>query len=273
MHQSAPPNLVVFLTGAFVSHRCWDEWLPYFTRRGYTCYAPAWPHKAAPAAELRRQHPHSPIAANGLLDVLRTYTDFIRQLPSKPIVIGHSYGGLLAQLLLQQDMAAAGVAIESVPPQGVLVVSWSFVRSVLPSLGLLTSSKSSILLSFKHWQYAIANGLPLAEQQASYERLITPESKKMAWEALTKRARVDFTKPHAPLLLLAGSADRLMPAALNYANYRRYQPGHSVTDYQELPGRNHALLGLPTWTQDADLILNWLAKNTPPANGREPITA
>jgi len=109
---------------------CWDDWRSFFESQGYTCYAPAWPYKDAPAAALRRQHPHSPIAQNSLAEVLRVYTDFIAQLPGKPIVIGHSYGGLLVQLLRQQDTVVAGVAIESAPPRGVLVPSWSLLRAV-----------------------------------------------------------------------------------------------------------------------------------------------
>jgi pimeloyl-ACP methyl ester carboxylesterase len=255
----APPASIVFITGAFVTANCWDDWLAFFEHQGYACYAPAWPHKDAPAAVLRRQHPHSPIAQNGLLDVLKVYTDFIARLPAKPIVIGHSYGGLLVQLLLQQGTVAAGVAIESAPPLGVVAWSWALLRSVLPMLGLFSSLSTTFLPSFAQWQYAIANGLPLAEQQRAYERLLAPESKRVIRQALSRRARVDFSRPHAPLLFLAGSADRTMPAALNRANYQRYRHGQSITDYHELAGRSHAMLGQPTWPEDAALVLQWLA--------------
>lgn len=256
-----PPTapIIVFLAGAAVTTACWDDWRAFFTREGYTCYAPAWPHKQALAAELRSQHPHSPIAQNDLATVLRVYADFIAQLPTKPILIGHSYGGLLVQLLLQQGTVAAGVAIESAPPRGVVAFRWSLLRAVLPMLGLFSSLKTTFLPSFAHWQYAIANGLPLAAQRDSYERLACPESKQLIRDALSRRARVDFSRPHAPLLFLAGGADRLMPAALNRANFRRYRHAQSITEYRELPGRCHALLGQPTWREDAALIARWLA--------------
>jgi len=252
---------IVFITGAFVTHRCWDNWKPFFEQHGYMCYAPPWPHKAAPAAELRRQHPHSPIAQNGLPEVLQVYTEFIAQLPVKPIVIGHSFGGLLAQLLLQQDAVVAGVALASAPPRGVVVASWSLVRAVLPMLGLFSSLHTTFLPTFAQWQYAIGNGLPLADQRAFYDTLAAPESKKLIRGAFSSGARVDFRRPHAPLLFLAGGADRLMPTALNRANHRRYRHARSVTDYHELPGRSHALLGQPTWREDAELILRWLRRN------------
>jgi pimeloyl-ACP methyl ester carboxylesterase len=257
--------IIVFITGAFVTHHCWDEWRAYFERAGYVCHAPAWPHKEAPVAELRRQHPHSPIAQNGLREVLAVYSSFIQTLPRKPIVIGHSYGGLIVQLLLQQEAVAAGVAIESVPPWGVLALSWSLVRSVLPTLGLFSSTKTTFLPSFAQWQSAIANGLPLADQRAAYDHLVAPESKRVTREALSPLARVDFRRPHAPLLFLAGGTDRIMPAKLNYANYKCYRHADSITDYRELPGRNHAMLGQPTWPEDAALIVNWLVASLPVA--------
>ena len=212
---------------------------------------------------LRRQHPHSPIAQNDLAAVLQVYADFIARLPTRPIVIGHSYGGLLVQLLLQQGTVAAGVAIESAPPRGVVAFSWSLIRSVWPMLGLFSSLKTTFLPTFAQWQYAIANGLPLAAQRASYEQLAAPESKQLIRGALSRRARVDFNRPHAPLLFLAGTADRLMPAALNRANFRRYRHTGSITHYHELPGRCHALLGQPTWGEDAALVLRWLAAHAP----------
>ena len=259
MPSPPPAPVVVFIAGAAVTTSCWDDWKAFFECAGYTCYAPAWPHKDAPAAELRREHPHSPIAQNGLPDVLKVYTDFIAQLPGKPIDIGHSYGGLIVQLLLQQGAVAAGVTIESAPPRGVVVWGWSLFRAVLPMLGLFSSLKTTFLPTFAQWQYAIANGLPLADQQSSYERLAAPESKKLIRQALSCHARVDFRRPHAPLLFLAGSADRIVPAALNRANYRRYRHAASITEYQELPGRSHAMLGQPTWREDAALVLRWLA--------------
>ncbi|GAB3590424.1 alpha/beta hydrolase [Hymenobacter daeguensis] len=255
----APPRpVIVFVTGAFVTSACWDHWRAFFEGQGYACYAPDWPHKAAPAAVLRRRHPHSPIAANGLVDVLQVYVDLIGRLPAPPILIGHSYGGLLVQLLVQQGLAAAGVAIESVPPLGVVSLRWSFLRAVWPMLGLLSSARTTFMLSLAQWQLLIANDLPPTQQRANYEQLVTPESKRLLRQALSWSARVDFGRPHAPLLFLAGGADRLIPAALNRANYRRYRHAGSLTTYRELPGRSHGLLGQPGWPDDAALVLDWL---------------
>ncbi len=249
---------IVFITGAFVSSSCWDEWRAFFTGYGYHCLAPAWPYKDAPASELRRRQPDAQVAATRLRQLTEYYADFVARLPEKPILIGHSLGGLLTQLLLQRDLAAAGVAIHSVSPQGVITFKWSFYRSVWWPLGYFTPVAQSFLMSFKQWQYAFTNGMPRAAQRAAYEQFAVPESKRVSRDGLTSAANIDFRRPHAPLLFLAGSTDHIIPASLNYSNYRRYQHAGSVTAYRELPGRNHFVLGQPTWREDALCVLAWL---------------
>ncbi|QDA62338.1 alpha/beta hydrolase [Hymenobacter jejuensis] len=259
--ENVSAKTIVFITGSFVHNSCWDEWKTFFEDQGYACLAPPWPHKDASPAELRSQHPYSPIAQVRLADLLDYHTELIRRLPEKPILIGHSFGGLMTQLLVQRGLAAAGVAIHSVPPQGVITLKWSFIRSVTPALGLFTSTTKTYLMPFRHWQYTFTNGMPLAVQQETYEQLVVPESKLASRDGLTKVAKVDFAKPHVPLLFVAGSTDNIIPASLNYANYRRYKKhGDSVTDYKEFAGRNHFVLGQPTWQEDAAYISQWLTR-------------
>ncbi|TGE08381.1 alpha/beta hydrolase [Hymenobacter fodinae] len=258
------PKTIVFVTGAFVHHSCWDEWKTYFEAQGYICLAPPWPYKNASVAELRRRHPDAQLASLRLTQLVDYYADVIEQLPEKPLVIGHSMGGLIAQLLLQRDVAAAGVAIHSVPPQGVFTFKWSFLRATWGPLGFFTNVNKPFLMSLRQWQYAFTNGLPLAEQQATYEALVVPESKRLSRDGLTAAARVNFQRPHAPLLLVAGTADHIMPASLNRTNFRRYaQNNGSITDFKEFEGNNHLVLGLPNWRQTADYVLSWLEQHAP----------
>ena len=238
---------IVFITGAFVSNSCWNEWRTYFESRGYTCYAPAWPYKDASVDSLRLTQPNARIASIRLEQLTAHYAAFVRQLPEKPILIGHSLGGLLTQLLLQQDLAVAGVAIHSVPPQGVVTFKWSFFRSVWGPLGLFTPLDESFLMSFSQWRYAFTNGMTPVQQRAAYKQFVIPESKRVARDGLTKAAHVDFERPHAPLLFVAGSTDHIIPASLNRSNFKRYPQGTSVTEYKEFTGRNHFVLGQPTW--------------------------
>lgn len=250
---------VVFVTGAFVSHTCWDEWRLYFESKGYSTTAPPWPFKSGTAEELRRKQPHdTDLAALTLKQLVDHYAAILKNYPEKPIVIGHSLGGMITQILLNRDLAAAGVAIHSVPTLGVFPYEFSFLKAAWKSLGLFTSLKKTYLMSFKDWQYAFVNGMPLAEQKDAYQRLTIPESKTVARGGLTSAAKVDYNKPHAPLLFTSGSEDTITPAHLNIRNYKRYKKNGSILDYKEFPGRNHFVLGLDTWKEDADYILAWL---------------
>ncbi|HXB08926.1 MAG TPA: alpha/beta hydrolase [Puia sp.] len=251
---------IVFITGAFVSNRCWDEWRVYFEAKGYKTLAAPWPNKNAGAEELRSRHPDAAIAANRLAALTDYYSNMVEQLPEKPILIGHSIGGLLVQLLLQRELGAAGIAIHSVPPQGVMTFKWSFLKAGWGALGFFTSTRKSFLMSFKQWQYAFTNGMPCEEQKQAYYRFAIPESKLIVRDTITGAARIDFKKPHAPLLLTSGSTDNTIPASLNYSNYKRYRKGGSVTDYKEFKGRNHFVLGQSTWKEDAAFILDWIQK-------------
>ncbi len=264
-NQNNMPNqkstTVLFITGAYVSNSSWDEWIPYFERMGYTCIAPAWPYKDAPAALLRSRQPNPDIASIRLTELVDYYADIIKKMPEPPILIGHSMGGLITQLLLQRGLGAYGVAIHSVPTNGVNTFKWSALKAGFKGLGYLTSTRKAYLMSFKNWQYAFTNGMPLAEQRAAYNKYVIPESKLVSRDWMTKAAKVDYRKPHAPLLFISGSTDHIIPASFNYSNYKKYADSNSITDYKELPRRNHFVLGQPTWKEDADYILEWLNKN------------
>jgi pimeloyl-ACP methyl ester carboxylesterase len=258
--QTIHSNTILFITGAFVSHHCWDDWKAFFEAKGYKTVAPAWPFKDASAEELRSRHPHqdSRLARLGLTELLNHFTSIITQLPEKPIVIGHSFGGLLTQLLVNKDLAAAGIAIHSVPPQGVFPYEFSFLKAGWKSLGLFTSLDETYMMSFEDWQYAFVNGMPLEEQRKAYEQFTIPESKTVARDALSKAAHVDFKKPHVPLLFTAGDSDHIMPAHLNNRNFKAYKQNGSILEYKLSTNRNHFVLGLPTWKEDASFISDWI---------------
>jgi len=250
---------IVFITGCFVHSSGWDNWKAYFESLGYTTYAPAWPHKEASPAVLRSQHPDAPLAANRLSTLKEYFADFIKKLPEKPILIGHSFGGLLTQLLVNRDLAAAGIAIHSVPPQGIIPFNFTFYKSTWGPLGFFTSSRKSFLMTLKQWQYAFTNGMSLEDQKRSYDENCIPESKLVSRDGISSEAHVDFKKPHAPLLIVAGEEDQIMPLEVNRTNFNRYSKTNgSVTDWAISKGKNHFVVGLPTWQEDAAFIANWI---------------
>lgn len=257
---SIQSKTIVFVTGAFVSHTGWDEWKTYFESKGYKTIAPPWLYKDASVKELRGLHPdkNPKLSALTLTELVNYYADIVKGFPEKPIVIGHSLGGLMTQIIVNRDLAAAGIAIHPVPPLGVFPYEFSFLKGGWKSLGLFTSLKKTYLMSFKDWQYAFVNGMPLEEQRAAYENNTIPESKTVARGGLSSAAKVDFGKPHAPLLITSGSKDHIIPPHLNRRNFKKYKKNGSILDYKEFEGRNHYVVGQPTWKEDADYILNWI---------------
>ncbi|MCB0375390.1 MAG: alpha/beta hydrolase [Sinomicrobium sp.] len=212
--KSINSKTIVFIHGAFVHYSTWQEWRDYFASKGYKTLMPAWPHKEAAPEVLRGSQPNRDIASLHLKDLIEHYTGIIKALPEKPILIGHSYGGLLTQILVNRDLAAAGICIHPVPPQGVIPYEFSFLRAGWKSLGLFTNANKAYLMSFKDWQYAFTNGMTLHAQKRAYETAVVPESKRVSRDGLSAAARVDFKKDHAPLLFMAGTADHIMPSTL-----------------------------------------------------------
>ncbi len=254
---SSSTKSILFITGAFVGNNCWDEWRKYFESKGYNTIAPPWPHKDAAPEVLRNRQPDEGIASNRLA-ALTDYYAKIAQGLTEPILIGHSIGGLIVQLLLQRGIGVCGVAIHPVPPQGIITFKFSFLKAGWGALGFFTSTKKSYLMSFRGWQYAFTNGMNCDEQKESYYRFAIPESKLVVRDTITSAAKINFEKPHAPLLITSGSDDHTIPASLNYANYRKYKKSSSITDYKEFKGRNHFVLGQASWKEDANFILNWI---------------
>jgi pimeloyl-ACP methyl ester carboxylesterase len=249
---------VVLVHGAFVTYRSWDRWVARFERRGHACLAIRYPGRDRPVAELKDDLDSPLLGALTLPQVIEHIEGTIRALPEPPIIIGHSFGGLLTQLMLQRGLGAAGVAIDSVPPQGVFSLEWSFLRSLWPVLTPFVRVSSPYYMSFEHFQYSFANALPLEDQRAGYEADIVPESRRFARAGLSRHARVEFARERAPLLLIGGEEDHIIPASLNRTNFRRYRKTPSTTEFKEFAGRSHySVIAGPGWEQVADYALDW----------------
>jgi alpha-beta hydrolase superfamily lysophospholipase len=248
---------VVFVHGMFVTAKCWASWIERYQARGLRCIAPAWPGRDRPVEQLRAMHPDPHLGQLSLGEVVQHYAEIIEDLNEKPILIGHSMGGLIVQLLLQRKLGCAGIAIDSAPPVGVVTLSWSFLRSNWPSLNPLISRHVPYLMPFEHFQYTFVHTLPLAKQRAAYDEHVVPESRWVARGPLSSAARVDFSAPRALLLLIAGVEDHIIPASLNAANYLKYGRGPAVTGYKEFEGRTHFILAQSGWEEVADYALDW----------------
>jgi pimeloyl-ACP methyl ester carboxylesterase len=249
---------IVFIHGMYMTPLCWEQWIHHFQAKGYDCIAPAWPGRDKPIDTLRKNHPDPQLGTLTLRAVVEYLASTVQSLDEKPILIGHSVGGLIVQLLLQRDLAAAGIAVDSAPPLGVFTTKWSFIKSNWPHINPFMPKGQPIQMSFERFQYTFVNGLPLEEQRAAYERYVVPESRRVPAEFLSTVARIDFKKQRPPLLLIAGSDDHLIPASLNKTNYNKCKQSPSTTAFKEFAGRTHFIIGQTNWKEVADYILSWL---------------
>jgi pimeloyl-ACP methyl ester carboxylesterase len=250
---------IALIHGLSVSKHSWDAWAAHYRARGYNVVAIPYLGRDLPLQALRQNYERSILTTITLPQLIDYLVTTIRALDEKPIIMGHSFGGLLTQLMLQRDMGVAGVTIDSAPPAGVLTTKWSFMRSTWPALNPLISASKPWYMTFAQFQYAWVHTLPLAEQRIAYEAVIVPESRRLYRSALTQDAAIDFAKARPPLLMIAGGKDHILPASLNHSNYKRYAKSPSVTDFKLYPQHTHYTIvaGNYGWEEVADYALEW----------------
>lgn len=248
---------VVFIHGLYMTPLCWEGWIKRFEAKNYHCLAPAYPGRDKSVQEL--QKPDAGLGKLTLAGILDHLTNQINALNEKPILIGHSMGALITQLLLQRGLASAAVAIDSAPPTGVFTTTFSFLKANWGHITPFADLDSPVVMDFERFQYAFVNGMSLADQRAAFARYVVPESRHIPRESLLS-AKIDFNKEHAPLLIVAGGDDHIIPPGLNKTNYLKYKASSSVTDFKEFAGRNHFILGQKGWEEVADYCLEWVSK-------------
>lgn len=261
---SLPP--VVLVHGLWVTPLSWEPFRRRFESRGHLVLAPAWPGVSGSPAAMRRDA--SGLHGVGAEDVVAHYTSVIRQLPEPPIIMGHSYGGVITQVLVDRGLGAAAVAIDSVPPKGIYVLPLSTYGALINALVNPLNYRRTFLFSFQKWWRVFANTLSEAEARAAYEAQVIPASGRSIFQAalanLTPHAptTVNFRNAtRAPLLLIGGEKDVIMPAALSRKIFGKYRGSAAITEYKEFPGRSHYLIAEKGWEEVADYALTWaLAK-------------
>ena len=262
------PLPVLFIHGLWIHSSAWEPWQELFRDNGYTTSAPGWPGDADTVQETRDDP--SPLDGVGILDICRHYADLIDTMGVKPIVIGHSFGGLIAQELLANGYASAAVAIDPAPIKGVKVLPFSQLRSGLPVLGNPANKKRTVALTAKQFRYSFGNTLTEQESDALFEQWTIPGPGRPLFEDATanfvKGSPAAVDSHHAirgPLLLITGTEDHTVPRSVTEAVFKLYADNPSITEYRELDGRGHSLTIDAGWRDVADVALEWIAAQEP----------
>jgi alpha-beta hydrolase superfamily lysophospholipase len=274
LSQPAAADTVVLIHGLWMTPRSWEHWVDHYTARGYQVLTPAYPGLEVEVEALRNNP--SPIRDLTIPDVVTRLEQVIGALDRPPLLIGHSFGGVLVQILLDRGYGAAGVAINSVPAEGVSVSPPSHVRAVFPVLRNPANRNKVAPFTPKQFHFAFTNNLSEEESNAVYERYHIPAPGRFLWAGLLAKLAlgrqdtwVNFSNDdRAPLLFIAGGNDNIMPAAINRSNAQHYRKSKATTDYKEFPGRSHYTIGEPGWQEVADYALDWAgdhSRRTTPA--------
>lgn len=256
------PRAIVLIHGLWMTSLSWENWVTHYEAHGHPVVARSWPGMDGDIGQLRSDP--SAIATLGIGTIVDHYERIIRSLDSPPLIIGHSFGGLITQILLDRGLGAAGVAIAPAPVKGILFLPLSTLRVSFPALSNPANNHRAVPLTAEQFHYAFTNNLTEQESLAVYERYAVPGPDHVLFQAAFANfnphaaTAVDFHNDHrAPLLLISGGDDHVSPASVVEANFKLYDKSKSVTEYKNFPGRTHYTLGQDGWEEVADYALTW----------------
>lgn len=240
---------VIFIHGLWLLSRSWDRWAELFGREGFEAVAPEWPDDAH------------------IANIASHYEKVARSFQRKPVIIGHSFGGLLAQILAGRGCSAATVAIAPAPFQGVLPLPFSALRSAWPVLGNPANRNRAVPLTFEQFHYAFGNAVDEREAKTLFETFAVPAPGKPLFQAATANFdpwtedKVDTANPQrGPLLLISGEKDHTVPPAVVNASFKLQQRNPGVTEISHLPDRGHSLTIDRGWEEVARMSLAFMKR-------------
>jgi len=259
---------VMFVHGLWLLPSSWDRWAAVFETAGYLALTPGWPDDPETTAQAE-EHPEV-FAHKSIGQVADHFAAIAESLARKPAIIGHSFGGLLAQILAGRGLAAVSVAIDPAPFRGVLPLPISALRAASAALGNPANRHRAVPLTYDQFRYAFANAVPEDEARQLYETFAVPASGLPLFQAAAANlnpwteAKVDTENPdRGPMLLISGEKDHTVPWAITNASYKHQRHNKDVTEIVEMPNRGHALIIDSGWREVADTALAFVQRFAP----------
>jgi len=257
---------VVFIHGLWLLPSSWDRWAELFEERGYAALTPGWPDDPETVEEAGA-NPDA-FAGKSIKDVADHYDDVIRKLSAKPAIVGHSFGGLMTEILAGRGLAAASVAISPAPFRGVLPLPLSALRASSPVLKNPANRHRAVPLTYDQFRYAFANAVSEDEAKELFETFAVPAPGEPLFQAAAANlnpwteAKVDHKNPdRGPMLIVYGEKDHTVPPSIAKASYKEEEKNPGVTEIAEIEGRGHALTIDGGWRDVAETALAFLEKN------------
>lgn len=261
-----PSTPVVFIHGLWLHATSWGPWMDLFGEAGYEPMAPGWPNEPRTVAAARAQP--DLVAGIGIDEAAEHFTSIVTRLGTPPVLVGHSFGGLLAEKLLGEGMGAAAVAIDPAQIKGVLPLPLAQLRAGLPALGNPANRHRAVSLTREEFRYGFGNAVSEEESDALYEAWTIPSPARPLFQAaaanfsLHSPAAVETgNRDRGPLLLISGLEDHTVPDVVTRSTLKQYRSSDAVTELKQFEGRGHSLTIDSGWRQVADAVLGWLKEH------------
>ena len=260
------PTPVVFIHGLWLHATSWNQWQDFFLDAGYASVAPGWPNEPTTVEDARQQPER--VANLGIEDITAHYAKIIDSLDESPVIIGHSFGGLVTEKLLGQGFGVAGVAIDPAQIKGVLPLPLAQLRAALPALGNPANLRKAVSLTQKEFRFGFGNAVSEEESNDLFQKWAIPSPARPLFQAavanfvLHSEAKVNTgNDKRGPLLLISGTADHTVPDVVTRSTLKRYRDSTAVTELKQFEGRGHSLVLDSGWRDVADTVLEWLKAN------------
>lgn len=255
---------IVFIHGMFQNGKSWEKWVNYFEQLGYNCVVPSWPdHLGEPSA--LRANPPATLGDLMLEDVIGAMEEVVlkagggqQDVNEKPIIIGHSVGGLLTQIFVSKNMASLGVPISTVAPNKMMTLDWPFFKNVAAITNPLKGDEP-FKQTAESFHQEFCNTLDEAQARVAFEETATHDSRNVLRGCLGEYGTIDLDTPHVPMLFVAGKEDRIIPYELVEKTVKAYEEAESGSvTYAEFEGKSHFICGEPGWEVIAERIHSWI---------------